>query len=108
MLLAFVGPCPAGQEGRHLDDDADNNRLTNLAWGTRLDDKNDQRKNGCLPLGSGNGRAKLTEDKVREMRQRRRDTGESYPKLAKRFGVSCPTAFHACVGNTWKHLKEDV
>lgn len=32
VLETFIGPCPDGQEARHLDGDATNNRLENLAW----------------------------------------------------------------------------
>lgn len=32
---AFIGPTPAGQEIRHLDNDATNNSLENLCYGTR-------------------------------------------------------------------------
>ncbi|MBS69398.1 MAG: hypothetical protein CMK98_13830 [Pseudomonas sp.] len=34
VLLAFSGACPPGQEVRHLDGDAMNNRLSNLRYGT--------------------------------------------------------------------------
>jgi hypothetical protein len=41
VLGAFVGPCPEGMEGRHLDDCPTNNRLDNLAWGTRRENMAD-------------------------------------------------------------------
>lgn len=34
ILRTFVGPCPEGMEAGHLDGDARNNRLENLAWVT--------------------------------------------------------------------------
>ena len=37
VALAFIGPLPDGLETRHLDDDPMNNRLSNLAYGTRLE-----------------------------------------------------------------------
>src|SRR5271166_1685861 len=43
VLLTFVGPCPEGYECRHLDGNPANNRLRNLAWGTRLENAADQR-----------------------------------------------------------------
>jgi hypothetical protein len=46
VLTAFVGPRPNGREGRHLDDNKMNNRLTNLAWGTRRDNVEDGLRNG--------------------------------------------------------------
>lgn len=34
VLEAFVGPCPAGMEARHLDGKPANNQLSNLLWDT--------------------------------------------------------------------------
>lgn len=41
VLTAFVGPCPAGHESRHLDNVITNNALANLAWGTRSENMMD-------------------------------------------------------------------
>src|SRR5262245_35009916 len=41
VLEAFIGPCPKGMEARHLDDDTSNDRLSNLAWGTSSQNKQD-------------------------------------------------------------------
>lgn len=46
VLEAFVGPCPAGQESRHLNDVPDDNQLANLAWGTREENMADRAVNG--------------------------------------------------------------
>lgn len=46
VLLAFVGPRPAGMVSRHLDDDPVNNKLSNLAYGTMKDNMADKLRNG--------------------------------------------------------------
>jgi hypothetical protein len=46
VLLAFRGPCPLGQEGLHDNDIPDDNRLTNLTWGTRSKNRHDAVRNG--------------------------------------------------------------
>lgn len=51
VLEAFVGPCPIGEECRHLDGDKNNNRLDNLAWGTRLENAQDGIRHGTTPSG---------------------------------------------------------
>lgn len=42
VLAAFVGPMPEGMEVRHLDDDPNNNSLSNLAYGTRSENMSDR------------------------------------------------------------------
>lgn len=44
VLEAFVGPKPTGHECRHLDGTRDNNRLSNLAWGTKAENTADRTK----------------------------------------------------------------
>jgi hypothetical protein len=46
VLEAFIGPCPPGRESCHWDDDPANNRVGNLRWGTRSDNRNDSVRNG--------------------------------------------------------------
>ena len=99
ILEAFVGPCPVGQEGRHLDGNPTNNRLDNLAWGTRLENVADTRRHGRLPTGERSGTAKLTESAVLEIRR-------LYGKytlrfLAARFGVSHTAIRRAALGIKW-------
>jgi NUMOD4 motif/HNH endonuclease len=46
VMEAFVGPQPKGWHTRHLDGDQTNNRLSNLAYGTALDNADDVRRHG--------------------------------------------------------------
>lgn len=46
VMTAFVGPPPCGQEVRHLDGDPGNNRLSNLAYGTRAENMRDAVRHG--------------------------------------------------------------
>lgn len=49
VLEAFVGPCPPGMESLHGNDISADNRIENLRWDTRLNNKADQRKNHNEP-----------------------------------------------------------
>ena len=46
VLTAFVGPRPAGAVARHLNDNRTDNRIENLAWGTRSENQHDAFRNG--------------------------------------------------------------
>ena len=46
VTTAFHGARPAGLEVRHLDGDSTNNRPTNLAWGTHVENNQDRVKHG--------------------------------------------------------------
>jgi hypothetical protein len=49
VLETFVGPRPANAEVRHLNSNPQDNRLSNLAWGTKRDNADDrnERRTHC-------------------------------------------------------------
>ncbi len=46
VLESFVGPRPEGMVCRHLDDNPENNHVSNLAWGTVSENNHDCVRNG--------------------------------------------------------------
>jgi len=105
VLEAFEGPCPPGQQGRHLDGVCTNNMLDNLKWGTPLENTEDKRRHGTIPRGESAGGAKLTEAQVLEIR--RRHGTASLRSLAREFGVSHTAIRRAALGIKWAHLRTD-
>jgi len=103
VALAFLGPRPEGKEVRHLDGDRANPCLYNLAYGTHGENAEDMRLHGMTKVGSRNPAAVLNEDKVRQLRESRRD-GLSFTELGRLFGVSRVAATLAALGKTWKHV----
>ena len=104
VLLAFVGSRPFPKaEGRHLNDDKRNNRLYNLAYGTRLENRADRTKNGLdnYAVGERAGSAKLTEEKIRWIRT----SNLSRPELAKKFNIASSTLRAILLRRTWKHIE---
>lgn len=93
VLLAFVGPRPAGCYGCRLDGDVNNNRLTNLTW----------RPEKSMPKGERHHAAKLTEQQVQSIR-RQWALGEQPKELAQRFGVTPATIYWIASGKTWAHV----
>jgi hypothetical protein len=63
VLLAFVGPKPDGQEGRHLDDVKTNNNLSNLCYGTGVQNWEDRKRNGNGVKGNKNPNSKFQKEK---------------------------------------------
>ena len=98
----FNGSPQAGQICRHLDGDKYNNAATNLAWGSHLDNSKDMLAHGNALFGVKNPMAKLTQEQVVLLRQKREETKMPYYKLAKQFGVSTMTAFRAATKRSWK------
>lgn len=48
VAVAFLGPRPDGLEVRHLDGNGHNNKLSNLCYGTRSDNRLDASRHGTL------------------------------------------------------------
>lgn len=55
VMAAFAGPCPDGMEVRHLNGDPTDNRLENLAYGTRSENIRDQVTHGVHNMASLTG-----------------------------------------------------
>ena len=48
VMATFTGDCPPGKEVRHLDDNKKNNFLSNLSYGTKEENKVDEKINTPL------------------------------------------------------------
>lgn len=59
VMLAFVGPCPSGQEVLHRDGDRKDATLEHLRYGTRRENMADARLHKTM-AGVRNGNSKLT------------------------------------------------
>ena len=103
VLEAFVGPCPAGMECRHLDSNPTNNHLSNLQWASHVTNEADKVPRGTAPIGVKHGQAKLNDEKVREIRGLRAQ-GWSLRKIGRQFGVNKSTIHRVIVGKDWKHV----
>jgi hypothetical protein len=51
VLEAFIGPRPEGMETRHIDRNPRNNVLSNLRWGTKLENAADKHRHGTMLRG---------------------------------------------------------
>lgn len=71
-----------------------------LREGTHQDNMADRARDGTAARGSQHGRSKLTDEKVRAIRQDPR----SHAALAKEYGVSAVAIGHIKRGRTWTHV----
>lgn len=110
VLETYVGPCPAGMETRHLNGIHTDNRLINLCWGTRNENRQDSTRLGASrgPKGEKHGASKLTEAKVKAIYYLRNIAKFTLADLAWQFDVSPSNIWNICRGITWKHLYAKV
>lgn len=87
VLEAWHGPRPEGMVARHINDDKDDNRVENLAWGTRAQNYEDAKRNGRLLRGESAPWSILTENDVREILRDER----SHQRIADQYGVARTT-----------------
>lgn len=104
VLLAFVGPCPAGMQACHKDGNKSNSRLDNLRWDTARENQLDKVEHGTLLKGEQISRAKLTEANVREVLR----SQESSSDLGRRFGVSAEAIRDIRRGRNWQHVSKGM
>lgn len=102
VLDAFIGPQPE-LEARHGNANRQDNRLTNLEWGTALENAEDRERHGHTLRGTNHGMAKLTENQVREVKALA-GNGLSKTAIAARYGIGRTTLGHILNGKNWRHI----
>jgi hypothetical protein len=91
VLLAFVGEPPEGCEARHLNGIPDDNRLENLAWGSRVENRRDISEHARL-YKRRQGSTWLSEDMIRAIKRDLAQPDRPYmAALAKKYGVHVNT-----------------
>lgn len=104
VLETFVGPRPIGAEVRHLNDVKSDDRLSNLAWGTKARNYADRVANGGGNHGVRHGLAKLNDAAVQEIRRRYVPHQITQRMLAKEYGVSRECIKLICGRQRWRHV----
>lgn len=104
VLTVFRGECPEGMECRHLNGIRNDNRLENLAWGTRKENAEDRIRHGTGQRGERLWSVKLTEVQVIEIRRRYCLGGITQKELAIEFNVTSPSISHIITRRSWSHV----
>lgn len=100
VLMAFVGPCPEGQEACHNDGDNRNDCLSNLRWDTHSANLLDRRRHGTAVRGEDINTAKLTEADVVAIRL----AGYPLRPSAERYGISEAMVSAILRRKAWQHV----
>lgn len=95
------GPIPDGYEIDHLNGNKAKNRISNLDAVTRSQNVLRALALGLAPRGEQKAAAKLTDEKVREIRA---SVGVTTAQLARDFGVDKSTIKAVREGTTWRHV----
>lgn len=98
----YHGEIPDGMEVCHKCDNPCCVNPSHLFIGTRQDNINDRERKGRnkLQYGSKNGRSKLNESQVVEIREKR-NLGMSFGKLSKEYGVCKKTIMRVVSRQNW-------
>jgi hypothetical protein len=90
---------------RHLDDNKLNNKVSNLCYGTTLDNASDRKLNNKYnpPTGEKHANSKLSELEVIDIKKRLLK-GETTYKLSKEYNVARTNIDAIKHGKTWKNI----
>lgn len=100
---AFIGPRPEGMQIRHLNGVKDDNQVSNLRWGTGVENTQDKRDHGTMRIGEKHARSKLTDEQVVDIRKAYA-AGRGLSDLGRQYGYS-PAGIQAIVRReVWKHV----
>jgi len=103
VMGAFGGSRPSGCEVRHLDGDRLNNRIDNLAWGTRAENMQDMVRHGRTQRGEKFYGTHLTDLDVVHIRQLA-EAGMPRGELALMYGLSAGGIHHIVSRERWAHV----
>lgn len=101
VARAFIGPQKDGLVVNHIDGDKHNNRPSNLEYITNTENVKHAYRTGLLSnCGTTNGKATLTEEKVRLIR----NSFGTHAAVAEIVGCSKAQVSQVRSGKTWGHV----
>lgn len=107
VARAFIGPPPTSHHViNHKDSNKTNNQVDNLEWLTRPENNAHAKEHGLLRpcRGVDNGRAKLSEDQIKEIISMKGIVGARV--IASRFGVARSMIQRIHQGKAWQCVRE--
>lgn len=106
VAMAFIPNSDNLPEVNHKDGNKHNNCVTNLEWCTNLQNMRHAWANGLVYglKGSKNGRSKLNESQVKEIKEKYTGKKGEITHLAKEYNVSWSLIKFIVTDKNWKHV----
>lgn len=101
VALAFLGEPRPDQVVRHLNGNPADNRVENLAWGTRRENSADMLRHDTW-RNQSTSPVRLNWGIAREIRDEFAAGGSTRQELADRYGVSYTTVVNLISGRSWR------
>ena len=106
VARTFIGPMPSDMEEiRHLDGNGQNNRVSNLMYGTKRQNAADKERHGTNIRKEAHPLAKLTQVSVDEIRAKYARGDVSQRALAAEYGVAQSLVGRVINHQSWKEEK---
>lgn len=105
VAAAFHGPLPPGNVVRHRNGVNNDDRASNLQYGTRSENEQDKRIHGTALLGEKHHQSKLKECDVAAIRARYKRNSREHGSnaIAKDYGVTGSLVRYILRGEIWTH-----
>lgn len=104
VLLTYVSKPDDAEYACHKNGNPHDNRLDNLYWGTPKQNSEDMVRHGHASLGIKNGNAKMTDEKVEDLKKKYYEKRAVLTELAKEYDLDVSTVQDITSGKTWKHV----
>jgi len=98
VLRAFIGPCPMGRQGCHINGDPADNRLANLKYGTPVENESDKLLHGTAAKGENHGQSKISDAEVVKVRELWHNGSWTLDSLSAMFIVGPAQIHHIVTG----------
>lgn len=102
VALAFLEPIPGKELVNHIDGNKQNNNVNNLQYCDYYENNQHAYDIGLNKRGSKRHNSKLTEEMVRNIKERGKYT--SYHKMAKEYGVDYATIYEIFTEKAWAYI----
>lgn len=104
VAFAFHGLPPKGRDQvRHLDGNGSNNDYRNLCWGSHRENMRDSARHGSKK-GERNGRAKVTDEIVRQMRAEYQGRFGDQTRIGRKYGLGQSATRQILTREHWGHV----